>query len=100
MSTTTIRLPDELKARVASAAQQSATTTHNFILQAIAEKTDSVELQQAFYDEADARFADILANKKTIPWEQMRQYLVGRQAGQTDLTPPQPQEPSVSHGAD
>ncbi len=34
MGTTTIRLPDELKARVAAAAKQAGTTSHNFILEA------------------------------------------------------------------
>src|SRR3546814_20149299 len=38
MSTTTIRLPDELKARIAEAAKRAGTTSHNFILEAIAEK--------------------------------------------------------------
>jgi predicted transcriptional regulator len=45
MSTTTIRLPDELKARVALAAEQAGTTAHQFILQAIAEKTAQAELR-------------------------------------------------------
>src|SRR3546814_4125412 len=40
MSTTTIRLPDELKARIAEAAKRAGTTSHNFILEAIAEKAD------------------------------------------------------------
>ena len=37
MTTTTIRLPDELKARIAKAAKQAGTTSHNFILEAIAD---------------------------------------------------------------
>jgi len=39
MSTTTIRLPEDLKARVAAAAKRAGTSTHGFILEAIAEKT-------------------------------------------------------------
>ncbi|MDE2257829.1 MAG: CopG family transcriptional regulator, partial [Xanthomonadaceae bacterium] len=31
MSTTTIRLPDDLKARIATAAERAGTTSHNFI---------------------------------------------------------------------
>ena len=38
MSTTTIRLPRELKERVARAAERAGTTPHGFILEAIAEK--------------------------------------------------------------
>lgn len=37
MSTTTIRLPEELKVRIARAAEQAGTTAHHFILEAIAE---------------------------------------------------------------
>ena len=40
MPTTTIRLSDELKARVASAAERAGTSPHNFILEAIAEKAE------------------------------------------------------------
>ncbi len=45
MSTTTIRLPEELKARIAAAAERAGTTAHNFILEAIAEKADQKELR-------------------------------------------------------
>ena len=43
MSTTTIRLSDDLKERVARAARRAGTTSHNFILEAIAEKADEAE---------------------------------------------------------
>jgi len=43
MSTTTIRLPAELKTRVAEVAKQAGTTSHQFILEAIAEKIDLAE---------------------------------------------------------
>ncbi|NCT87817.1 CopG family transcriptional regulator [Stenotrophomonas acidaminiphila] len=36
--TTTIRLPDELKARIAEMAKETGMTPHGFILEAIAEK--------------------------------------------------------------
>ena len=41
MSTTTIRLPEELKARVAEAARKAGASTHSFILEAITEKTQA-----------------------------------------------------------
>ncbi|MNY60043.1 Ribbon-helix-helix protein, copG family [compost metagenome] len=72
MSTTTIRLPDELKARVASAAERTGKTAHGFILEAIAEKTDQEEQKASFDAEADARFAKIIASGKTIPSADMR----------------------------
>lgn len=88
MSTTTIRLPDELKARVASAAEQAGTTSHQFILQAIAEKTAQAELQNDFHAVADARLADIVSSGETISWADMRGYLESRMAGKADTPKP------------
>lgn len=81
MSTTTIRMPEDLKARVAVAAKRSGKTSHNFILQAIAEKAEREGLRADFDSVADNRYADIVASGKTIPWEAMRGYLEDRLAG-------------------
>ncbi|MCC4116303.1 DUF1778 domain-containing protein [Aromatoleum toluclasticum] len=78
MSTTTIRLPDELKARIAAAAQRVGKTSHGFILDAIAEKTADAERQAEFDALADERYATLLDSGKTIPWDQMREYLLKR----------------------
>jgi predicted transcriptional regulator len=81
MSTTTIRLPEELKARLAAAAKRAGSTSHNFILQAIAEKTELEERRADFHEEADRRYAEIVATGKTISWETMRAYLKARAVG-------------------
>ena len=91
MSTTTIRLPDDLKARLTAAAKQAGTTPHNFILQAIAEKTATEEERGAFRGEAEARYARIAATGETIPWNEMRTYLEGRMAGNA-VTRPTPRK--------
>jgi predicted transcriptional regulator len=75
MSTTTIRLPEELKQRVRLAAERSGTTTHGFILQAIMEKTEQEALRQDFDETANQRYAGIVASGETIPWQEMRRYL-------------------------
>lgn len=75
MGTTTIRLPDELKARVAAAAQDAGTTAHGFMLEAIAEKTEEAERRAAFYADADRRYAEFLKTGTTVPWSDARQYL-------------------------
>lgn len=87
MSTTTIRLPDDLKARIAVAAERAGTTSHNFILQAIAEKAEQEELRGEFNDVADERYARIVATGKTIPWQEMRGYLEDRAAGKKAKLP-------------
>ena len=81
MSTTTIRLPEDLKARVAAAAERAGTTSHSFILEAIAEKADQEERRADFNNVAEKRYADIIASGKTIPWNEMRSYLEARLAG-------------------
>lgn len=81
MSTTTIRLPKDLKERLARAAERAGTTPHGFILEAIAEKTDLEERRSEFLDTAEQRYADIVTSGKTVPWSEMRRYLERRLAG-------------------
>lgn len=87
MSTTTIRLPEDLKARVAAAAERAGTTSHSFILDAIAEKADQEERRGDFNDVAEKRYANLIASGKTIPWNEMRSYLEGRLAGKAVTRP-------------
>ncbi|MBX9629747.1 MAG: ribbon-helix-helix domain-containing protein [Burkholderiales bacterium] len=87
MSTTTIRLPEALKKRVAAAAERAGTTPHNFVVEAIAEKTDQVEQRGEFYDTAERRYAEVAATGKTIPWNEMRKYLEDRLAGKSPKRP-------------
>jgi predicted transcriptional regulator len=81
MSTTTIRLPQHLKERVARAARRSGATAHGFILEAIAEKAEQEEQRAEFMDTAEQRYAEIIASGKTVSWKEMRRYLKRRLAG-------------------
>ena len=87
MSTTTIRIPDELKARLSRIAEQEGTSTHGLILEAIAEKADALERRQAFHEEARERHEHFLATGESIPWEEMRDYLRRRVRGE-EVQPP------------
>jgi predicted transcriptional regulator len=80
-TTTTIRLSEELKARIASAAEHAGKTTHSLILEAITEKAEQEELRAGMDAEADARFANIIASGQTMPWGDLRRYLEDRIAG-------------------
>ena len=75
MSTTTIRLPDDLKEKVSRAAKRAGTTSHNFILEAITEKAELTEQRNDFLSVAQARYAAIVATGQTIPWADMQRYL-------------------------
>lgn len=87
MPTTTLRLPDELKARIAKLAQKSGKTAHCVMLEAIAQKVDEEELRASFHEEADARFAETLESGVGIPWHDMRAYLKTRASGRAARAP-------------
>jgi predicted transcriptional regulator len=87
MSTTTIRLPDDLRERVAAAAERAGTTAHNFILSAIAEKAELAEREADFRAVAEQRYASIAATGRTIPWAEMRDHLDARLAGRAVAKP-------------
>ncbi len=87
MTTTTIRLSPDLKARVAAAAEKAGTTPHNFILEAISARAEQTERRGDFHDSADARYDGIVASGKTVPWSEMRAYLEGRIAGRKPRRP-------------
>ena len=87
MSTTTIRLPEDLKTRITIAAKRAGTTSHNFILEAIAEKANQDERRGDFNDLADQRYANIIATGMTIPWSEMRSYLENRVVGKSATRP-------------
>ena len=87
MSTTTIRIPKDLKTRIAAAAERVGTTAHSFILEAIAEKAELAERRGDFDDLAETRYAQVIASGKTIPWAEMRNYLARRVAGKATKRP-------------
>ena len=78
MSTTTIRLTQDLKDRIARAAARAGTTAHSFILEAIAEKAEQEERRAEFQDTAEQRYAAIVTSGKTVPWNEMSRYLEQR----------------------
>jgi predicted transcriptional regulator len=87
MSTTTIRLEEDLKHRVAAAAQRTGKTSHAFILDAIAQTVEQSELDEEFHRIADKRWANILATGKTVPWDEARSYLEARSRGERPRKP-------------
>ena len=87
MTTTTIRLPDELKARVAAVANREGMTAHGFILEAIVEKTLRAERGAELDALAEQRYAQIVSSGESVPWAEMRKYLEALGAGQSSGRP-------------
>lgn len=86
-STTTIRLPDELKARVAKAAAAAGVSPHGFIVEAVAAKAAEAEARQAFEALAQQRLADFKRGGKAIAFADMRQYMQDKAAGRPSARP-------------
>ncbi len=87
MSTTTIRIEDDLKARVTVAAERAGKTAHAFILDAIAQTVEQAELDDDFHRVADQRWAQLLATGKAVPWDEAKAYLEARSRGERARKP-------------
>ena len=87
MTTTTIRIDDELKTRVAAAAERSGKTAHAFVLEAITQTVEQAELDEEFHRVADERWAKLLVTGKTVPWDEAKYYLEARARGESPRRP-------------
>ncbi len=87
MPTTTIRIEDDLKARIAAAAERAGKSAHGFILDAIAQTVEQAELDEEFHRIADERWAKVLATGKTVPWDDAQTYLKARARGERPRKP-------------
>lgn len=87
MPTTTIRIEDELKKRVAAMADRAGKTAHAFIVDAIAENVELAEMEAEVHRLADERWGKVLATGKTVPWNEAKDYLAGRARGSTPRKP-------------
>lgn len=87
MATTTIRLEDDLKARVSAAAERAGKTPHAFILDAIAQTVEQAELDAEFQRVADERWTQVLATGKTVPWHEAKAYIEARARGERPRKP-------------
>ncbi|WP_019917222.1 hypothetical protein [Methyloversatilis discipulorum] len=92
MPTETRELPDDPKARVAATAKPARDTTDAFAHDANAEKTCPAEQEASAVNVAKDRYARILASGETIPWQELRRYLIAHIAGMA-LPLPAPRRP-------
>ena len=87
MTTTTIRIEDTLKARLADAAARTGKTPHAFILDAIAQTVEQSEIDAAFHEIADERWTNFLVTGKSVAWDDSKAWLEARLRGEH---PPKP----------
>jgi predicted transcriptional regulator len=87
MSTTTIRIEDDLKERVAAAAERAGKTSHAFIVEAIAQTVEQAELEAELHRVADERWSKLKDTGLAVSWEASKAYLTGRPAGERARKP-------------
>ena len=87
MTTTTIRIEDDLKQRVAAAAERAGKTAHAFILDAIAQTVEQEEQDSAFQHLAEQRWAQVLTTGQTVAWDDAKAYLNARARGEQHRRP-------------
>jgi len=87
MSTTTIRLPEELKSRIETRAAARGATAHAFMLEAIAEAADRLELEQDFAAEAERRLQDMQRTGEYLTVDDLRAYAMALARGESPARP-------------
>jgi len=81
MSTTTLRLDEALKARIAAAARREGKSPHGFMVDAIADGVGQAELRADFERTAEERAAHFAATGRGLDWAETRAWLEARAAG-------------------
>ena len=86
-TTTTIRLPAELKVRVAKLAAAAGVSTHSFIVEAVAERALAEEAQADFERVAQERWRHYQRTGLSVPMDEMLQYARDLAAGNAVARP-------------
>jgi predicted transcriptional regulator len=87
MPSTTIKLPDELKARIASLIKGSGKTMHAFLLESIEERTSDAEKRAEFVATAVARRKKTLRTGLGLDAGEVHAYFRAKASGETPKRP-------------
>ena len=86
---TTLKLPEELKSRIARLAKQSKKSAHSLMIEALEREVSREERMQAFVREALAADAEIEAGVEVYRAEDVHDWL-DRLASKRKAAPPKP----------
>jgi predicted transcriptional regulator len=87
MSTTSLKLPDELKQRAIAVAQEQGVSPHAFMVQAIERAATAGEQRAGFIAEAQAAREQTLKSGKGYDADDVHAYLKARIAGKKSTKP-------------
>ena len=88
MGTTTIRLEDDLKSRIAAAAEREGKSAHAFMHEAILRSVAQAEEDREFQRIAEERWQSIVETGMAVDGEEAMEWLQARARGEN---PPRPQ---------
>ncbi len=86
-ATTTLKLPEELKARIASAAQVSGKSAHAFMIEALEAQVRLAEMRQSFINDAVASAAEVDAGGALYAMKDVQTYILARTSGKAAKRP-------------
>ncbi len=86
-STTTLKLSDELRARIASAAQQTGKTAHAFMVEALELQTELAERRSAFVADALLARGEVARYGLVVDADEVFDYLKARAEGKAARKP-------------
>jgi len=87
MSTTTLRLPDELRARLARLAEAQGTTSHALMVEMLAESAQQREARAAFEAEAERRWRKMVRTGEYLELDDLRGYAQALARGEQATAP-------------
>jgi predicted transcriptional regulator len=87
MSTTSLKLSDELKQRAVAAAEQKGVSPHAFMVQAIEQAATAAEKRACFVGEALAAREQMLSSGKGYDASEVHTYLKARITGDKPAKP-------------
>ncbi len=90
---TSLKLPPELKKRIAPLAQRSGKTPHAWMVDALQRETELAEQREAFIGDAETAAADVEAGGPVYAMEDVHAYLRAKLAG-ARARRPQPLKPT------
>ncbi len=87
MSTTTLKIPDALKVRIADAAQQAGKSAHAFMVEALEAETRRAEMRRDFVNSALKAEQEVIRYGEVYAMDAVHRYFSDRLAGKTPKRP-------------
>jgi predicted transcriptional regulator len=84
---TTLKVPDELRARLAAQAEAEGVSTHAYMLEALKEKADRADRRREYLAAGAAALAEYERTGIAYAMEDVERYILGIAAGKTPRRP-------------